>query len=83
MTMTNRYKSFSIAAISTALFLLITVFSSSSAFNLLPYMIYEGFFGDSIGEANFIIAFDIIFGIFLFFMIYRVSNLMLAKNRIK
>ena len=80
MIMSKLNKSFFIASIATVLFLLMTVFSSSSAFNLLPYMLHEDFILTSISETNFIIGFDIIFSILLFFVVYKVSDRILARK---
>lgn len=78
--MNNRTKSLVFASIVTVLFLLLTVFSSSSAFNLLPYMLHEIFSSGGAGETSFIIGFDITFSIFLFFIVYKVADRILARK---
>jgi hypothetical protein len=78
--MSKRTKSLLFAFIATVLFLLLTVFSSSSVFNLLPYMLHESFSPGGTGEANFIIGFDITFSILLFFIVYKVAERMLGRK---
>ena len=80
--MSKRTKSLVFAFIVTVLFLLLTVFSSSSAFNLLPYMLYETFYPGGAGETNFIIGFDIAFSILLFYIVYKVSSKVLARKAV-
>ena len=80
--MSKRTKSLVFAFIVTVLFLLLTVFSSSSAFNLLPYMLYETFYPGGAGETSFIIGFDIAFSILLFYIVYKVSSKVLARKAV-
>lgn len=78
--MSKRTKSLAFACIVTVLFLLLTVFSSSSAFNLFPYLLYEKFSPGGAGETNFIIGFDIAFSILLFYVVYKIANRVLVSN---
>ena len=80
MIMSKRTKSLVYAFIVTIQFLLLTVFSSSNVFNLLPYMLHESFYPGGAGETNFIIGFDIAFSILLFYIVYKVSSKVFARK---
>lgn len=71
-----------LASIAATLFLLLTIFSSSSVFNLLPYMLHESFSPDGAGETNFIIGFDIAFSFLLFWIVYKVANRVLTRKQV-
>jgi ABC-type spermidine/putrescine transport system permease subunit II len=78
--MNNGTKSLMLAFVVSMLFLLLTVFSSSSTFNLLPYMLYESFSPGGADETSFIIGFDIAFSILVFYIAYKVANRVLARK---
>ena len=80
MIMSKRTKSLVFASIATILFLLLTVFSSSSVFNLLPYMLHESFYPGGAGETKINIGFDIAFSIMLFYIVYKVSSKVFARK---
>jgi hypothetical protein len=81
MIMSKRTKSFLFAFIVTMLFLLLTAFSSSSVFNLLPYMLHESFSSGGAGETNFIVGFDIVFSLLLFYIVYRATKCVLSRKQ--
>lgn len=47
------------------------VLSSPSGFNFIPYLIHEHFSPGGEGEADFILVFDLFFGIVFFFILYK------------
>ena len=50
----------------------IIVFSKQSAFNFLPYSLYHYIDSNGNNESGFILIFDIVFGIILFFVSYKI-----------
>jgi hypothetical protein len=69
-----------LAFISSALFLIMTVFSSSSIFNFLPYMLHETFAPGGVGESSFIIGFDIVCSVLVFYIAFKIVNNMLTRK---
>jgi hypothetical protein len=61
-----------IASVITVLFLIFVL--SSGAFNILPDTIYKFIRPDLSGESVFIIAFDILFALLLFTLVYVIMN---------
>jgi hypothetical protein len=78
--MNKRTKSFLLAFLVSALFMLLTVVPSSSVFNILPYMLHETFLPGGASESVFIIGFDIVIGILLFFVVYKLTNRQLQSR---
>lgn len=78
--MSTKAKSLLLAFIVSTFFLLLTVFSSSSAFNFLPYLIHQSFSPGGEGESEFIKVFDIVFAIVLFFISYKISKRLFGKR---
>lgn len=60
-----------ILAIVVAGLFLFMVLYSSSAFNYIPYLLHETISPGGAGEANFIIVFDILFALLLFWLAYK------------
>jgi hypothetical protein len=60
-----------LALIITAGFFLIA-FSTSSGFNFIPYLIHESISPGGANETTFIIVFDIVIGLLLFFLAYKI-----------
>lgn len=50
------------------------VLYTSSGFNFIPYLIHEAISPGGAGETNFIIVFDVLFAIFLFWLAYKLFN---------
>jgi hypothetical protein len=53
---------------------LFNVLIPPSIFNLIPYSIHESFWKGGSGESNFIISFDILCGLLLFWIVYRIAS---------
>lgn len=62
-----------IASSITLIFYLLALFGSS-AFNILPYYIYESISPGGANETVFIRVFDILFGVLLFWLVYKLSK---------
>jgi hypothetical protein len=77
--MNKRTVSFILALFSSGLFLF-TVLYSSSGFNFIPYMIHETVSPGGPGEAKFIIIFDVLFAIFLFWILYKLFVRVLLRK---
>lgn len=77
-----RKKSLSLilAFIVSALFLLMTI-ASTSAFNFVPYLIHQYISPGGTGESAFITWFDMIFSVLLFCIIYKVVYSLLKGNK--
>jgi hypothetical protein len=69
-----------IALLICAVFLLLVLAPGGCAFNFLPYLIHEGTSKDGAGESQFIKGFDILFGLLLFFLVYKLMKIMLLKK---
>ena len=69
-----------LALIATGFFLFM-VLNSSSGFNFIPYLIHEAISPGGAGETNFIIVFDILFAILIFWLLYKLFTRILTKNK--
>jgi len=69
-----------IALLICAVFLLLVLAPGGCAFNFLPYLIHDGMSKDGAGEGQFIKGFDILFGLLIFFLVYKLLKIMLLKK---
>jgi hypothetical protein len=53
---------------------LFMVLYTSSGFNFIPYLIHEAISPGGAGETNFIIVFDVLFAILLFWLAYKLFD---------
>jgi hypothetical protein len=63
-----------VLAVAVAGLFLFMVLYSSSGFNFIPYLIHEAVSPGGAGETNFIIVFDVLFAILLFWLSYKLFN---------
>ena len=80
--MSKRTISFIIAFVLGSIFLILTVFSSESMFNFIPYLLHESISPGGAGETNFIIGFDIVISVLVFYIAYKVANLVLTRKQV-
>lgn len=69
-----------LALIASGLFLFMVLYSSS-AFNFIPYLIHEAISPGGAGESNFIIVFDVLFALLLFWLLYKLLIRLLTSNK--
>ena len=69
-----------IAGVITIVFLLLVLSSKGSAFNIIPYLIHQSISKDGGGESAFIKIFDVLFGGFIFWIIYRLMSRIIGNR---
>jgi|688.fasta_scaffold06779_9 uncharacterized BrkB/YihY/UPF0761 family membrane protein len=60
---------------------LFMVLYTSSGFNFIPYLIHEAISPGGAGETNFIIVFDVLFAILLFWLAYKLFDRVLKEKK--
>jgi hypothetical protein len=60
---------------------LFMVLYTSSGFNFIPYLIHEAISPGGAGETNFIIVFDVLFAILLFWLAYKLFDRLLKEKK--
>jgi hypothetical protein len=69
-----------IALIICAVFLLLVISPGGCAFNFIPYLIHEGMSKGGAGESEFIKGFDIVVGVAISLIVYKIVKMMLVKG---
>ncbi len=60
---------------------LFMVLYTSSGLNFIPYLIHEAISPGGAGETNFIIVFDVLFSILLFWLAYKLFDRVLKEKK--
>ncbi|WEK34995.1 MAG: hypothetical protein P0Y53_21110 [Candidatus Pseudobacter hemicellulosilyticus] len=75
----NKLLAVVLALLTAGLFLFMVLYSSSG-FNFIPYLIHEAISPGGAGETTFIMVFDVLAAILLFWLLYKLFARLLIKR---